>query len=517
MKRYLFILLLIPFALFGQTKYYVATTGDDSDLGTISEPFATFQHGVNVAQPGDTVFFRGGTYMSTSEVEINPEKYGGGVGNSGTHENPIVYMSYPGEWAIFDCSLHCNGALPQYNSAIDIQYVEYITFKDFEIRNVSQCDSVISGAIGGAYSRNLTFDHLIIHNIAQRAFSMLGGAWLSVHEEGMAGYEDEPYWPTAYDSTYFINCDIYDLCDTLSSRYFPHPGNNADGFKVTFYKGNYVEWRNCRIWNYSDDAVDASPANGATFAFYGNWIMSSRKYDSYDMEGNGLKMACFTEVHDTELPTGRTIVKNNLAIYCKAIAYANNLFINGTVYTQDSALICNNVAFRSGGGFNEFSYTDFVSKSEYFNNLGYDNDLYYTIPNDFYGSPIVSIIESHNTMDFVGGWPGWSMTDTVTVTDADFVGLSGNDNADSLYLVGLFTHERQSNGNLPSAGLLRLAEGSDLIGAGTNVGMSTTPDIGIDWAWLDSQGTQAVPRHKIRLGSNGKIQVSSRGRIIYIP
>lgn len=74
------------------TTYYVATTGNDtSNPGTLSQPFATIQKGINMvgaAGPGSTVIVRGGTYNITSSISI---------ATSGTSGNPITIKAYPGE------------------------------------------------------------------------------------------------------------------------------------------------------------------------------------------------------------------------------------------------------------------------------------------------------------------------------------------------------------------------------------------------------------------------------------
>ncbi len=81
------------------TDYYVATTGSDSNAGTMAAPFATLQKGVNTAVAGDTVYIRGGTYNITT-----PATTGAGVNftKSGTAQSPINYFAYQGELPVFD-------------------------------------------------------------------------------------------------------------------------------------------------------------------------------------------------------------------------------------------------------------------------------------------------------------------------------------------------------------------------------------------------------------------------------
>lgn len=76
-----------PTEAFAATGYYVSTAGSDSNNGTsLSTPFKTIQKAASVAQAGDSVTVRGGTYRET----VTPA-------NSGTAANPITYQAYPGE------------------------------------------------------------------------------------------------------------------------------------------------------------------------------------------------------------------------------------------------------------------------------------------------------------------------------------------------------------------------------------------------------------------------------------
>lgn len=60
--------------------------GADGNAGTLAAPFATIQHAADVAQAGDTVFVRGGTYRET----ITPA-------HSGSANAPIIFEPYNGE------------------------------------------------------------------------------------------------------------------------------------------------------------------------------------------------------------------------------------------------------------------------------------------------------------------------------------------------------------------------------------------------------------------------------------
>lgn len=64
--------------------YYVATNGDDTNTGTLLEPFASIMHAKSIIQPGDTVHIYGGTYHE--ELAL---------GNlSGADGSPITFQAY---------------------------------------------------------------------------------------------------------------------------------------------------------------------------------------------------------------------------------------------------------------------------------------------------------------------------------------------------------------------------------------------------------------------------------------
>lgn len=110
--------------------YYVATTGSDSNPGTLAAPFLTLQQGVNRAVAGDTVIVRDGTYGHVNSVT-------GGDSSSNEYAPVVLYNSgTAGAWitikaehkgaAVLDCEMLCDAYINLYNAS-------YILIQDLVI------------------------------------------------------------------------------------------------------------------------------------------------------------------------------------------------------------------------------------------------------------------------------------------------------------------------------------------------------------------------------------------------
>lgn len=476
--------LLLSLAGLSQTTHYVKSTGSDSNTGAdTTNAWASMQHAFDETRPGDTTYFLKGTYYSNIRSRIDPSL---SVGYSGKSDSIITYAGYPahvaaGDLPIFDCKYHCDSSSIQYNSCISLNYVEYIHFKNMTIRNVYQCAAVLNGAISSSYSRNLVFDHIIMHNIGQRGFYIVSGAWLTHYQDGDT--EVVPYWDTKYDSTYFINCDVYNLCDSISSN----PGNGADAWKTIHYRGNYISWEGCRAWNYSDDALDPSLVNGGFWRINNCWAMPGTDYISIggdDNEQNGFKMS--SNAYRDPIPSEHFgVLTNCLTLWGKQ--GFTTLELNKF---RGNFLVYNNTAYKAGIGYYGTGNGTAANPRTtiYRNNIEWLSTEISAI-SGWYGvvllfdTGIPLYPESNNTWDAKDGYPDAEITDTVTVTDADFLTV------DSTTLVSLFLGTRQSDNSLPVNRPFQLAETSDLIDKGrqplstdsTDYTISytgTAPDIG---------------------------------------
>ncbi len=98
MKNYIFLFILLCGFSVNKTfaaTYYVATTGNDTNAGTNSLPFATIGKAAAIAIAGDIVIIKSGTYKPTTRIQVT---------NSGTETAPITFMAEVKDGAIIDGS-----------------------------------------------------------------------------------------------------------------------------------------------------------------------------------------------------------------------------------------------------------------------------------------------------------------------------------------------------------------------------------------------------------------------------
>lgn len=111
---------------------YVATNGSDRNPGTLQQPLLTLQQAVNQANPGTTIYLRGGTHYLPKSVWIGDDR-------SGKPNAPVVIRSYQSEKPILDGS-----KTPKDNHCITIggQYIDLI---GLECRNSTGGGFVVWG------------------------------------------------------------------------------------------------------------------------------------------------------------------------------------------------------------------------------------------------------------------------------------------------------------------------------------------------------------------------------------
>ena len=484
MRKLLIIFLsLLSILSYAQTVYYCQDTSEnanasDANAGTdIDYPWASWQHAFETPEAGDTVYFRGGVWYPDSHysesvnsaLHLDPHgKVGAAVGNDGESDAWIYFWAYPSDYAagnfpILDCS-QVDTVGEFYNTAISFYWCNYFHLKGLTVRNAYQinagANSVVAGGVGAWTCSNFIYENMTIYNMGGRGNSHFSAFGVPEGEGGPIA--------TDADTTRWINCDIYNCADPYTYTGHPEqehdPYNAADGWKVQNYFGGYFLFDGCRAWNCSDDGFDPSGSQLTVikncWSFYNGW------YGEGVLDGNGIKTG---GVSDSIAPSITRIIKGNVTAfnagagiyhldYAPSYRNISRVYNNTTCYNHYNFLL-NDSTQNPGKSF----------LGEFYNNISYASDN---------GAPMAFSYswhkESHNVWDAaINAWGGvW--TDTVTISDADFVTV------DSTTLMTLLLASRQSDGSLPASKPFTLAEGSDMIDMGKTIisGIDTILDAG---------------------------------------
>lgn len=120
--RTLIALACLHASLAGAATWYVAPppAGDDSNPGTLAQPWATLQHAAEQLAPGDVLEVRAGRYA------------GFYLDTSGTAVDPITIRNFPGETPIVDAD---NPVTPD---GINLEGASYVVVEGFRVENTTR-------------------------------------------------------------------------------------------------------------------------------------------------------------------------------------------------------------------------------------------------------------------------------------------------------------------------------------------------------------------------------------------
>jgi hypothetical protein len=197
--------------------YYVSTSGNDANAGTLASPFRTIQHAASVAVAGDTVLVRGGVYNEL----VSPPHSGSAT------QGYIVFSAYPGEVATIDGT---GLAIPGGQwGLVTLAGRSYVVVQGFELRNytTARTRSVPVGIYVYGAGSNLQIVNNHIHDITTTAKTT--PAACSSNALGLAVYGSAT--PAAISGLVVSGNEI-DSLQTGCSESMSIDGN-VDGFAVT--------------------------------------------------------------------------------------------------------------------------------------------------------------------------------------------------------------------------------------------------------------------------------------------
>ncbi|UUU20102.1 right-handed parallel beta-helix repeat-containing protein [Streptomyces sp. DSM 40750] len=259
---------------YAATSLYVATNGNDSNAGTLSAPLRTIQRAVDLAQAGDTILIRGGTYAPTANIQLL---------KSGTASQPIRMGNYNGERVVID-----GEGMPYTPGAVGSSIPRaqrgaiHIEGDHWRLSGLE----IVNGPYGifGVDTNGNVFDRLITRN----------------------NYESGAHIQGASSSNQFINLDSYGNRDPRKN------GESADGLAIKEGSGTGNVVRGARLWNNSDDGLDfwefLSPVTVEGSVGYANGY-NRWNLPNFTGDGNGFKLG---GGGDEDLPAAH-VVRNSMA------------------------------------------------------------------------------------------------------------------------------------------------------------------------------------------------------------
>lgn len=259
--------------------WYVATSGSDSNNGSLGSPFRTIEKAVTAVKAGETIYVRGGTYSLTATITLS---------KSGTENSLISMVAYPGEIPVLDFS----GQIQSAGSRGVVLTGSWWQIKGISITGAGDNGMIISGGTN--------------NRIEQCSFYRNRDSGLQIDNGAAANL--------------IRNCDSYFNAD-------PPENGNADGFAPKLTAGSGNSFYGCRAWRNSDDGWDGylRGTNDITTTLESCWSFENGYLENgtdagVNANGNGFKMGG----SDDKALEHNFILKNCLAFSNKSKGFDQN-------------------------------------------------------------------------------------------------------------------------------------------------------------------------------------------------
>ena len=243
-----------------------------------------------IVEPGSVVLLRGGVYDVTSNI-----KFFGGDENA-----PVLYRSFPGEWAIFDGASNTKG-----DNIFVRALQDYTIIRDIEIRNMPR---------QGLYIRG---NYNIIDGVISHHNTNAGIHVFSAYED--FPYEDEGSYNTITYCTVHDNSDVGLNGDGMAN------GGNADGILISSGEANVVTYNT--VYANSDDGIDVWASTNSYIGF--NRVSGSGLGD-----GNGMGIKAGGGPNGEDANVEYNIVFNNKELGLTFNSGEGQRFLYNTSYNN---------------------------------------------------------------------------------------------------------------------------------------------------------------------------------------
>jgi hypothetical protein len=438
MKQKITVLLLTLFlsAKLLSTTYFVATTGSDSNAGTIDKPFLTVPKAIGKVIAGDTIYVRTGTYPGTQTLQIK---------KAGTSDARITLSAYPPDLT----SVYPKDGRPVMDfssSATGSQGYRLSGANYWHIYGLKFINAPDNGMIVDYSTNNTTVEYCAFYHNHDAGFQI-----------GDSSHD-----------FYVINCDSYENADIFTDG--SGTGGNADGFAAKLAVGTNVIFRGCRSWKNSDDGWDGYLRSDIPILTvlencwtWGNGIYWKDGTTTSNMNGQGFKLGgCDAAADGYKYQAHHFRLINCLSAYNKSKGFDQN-------NNAGSIWLYNCTSYKNPGG--EFQ-------------VGNGSKAIYVAGAEELVTNCVALSGTSNA--FRTANTTTNATNAVLTTNNFNTSVSDFVSVDSTGLSAI----RKIDGSLPDISFMHLKTGSTLINTGTvytaieyygNTGIpfnDTAPDLG---------------------------------------
>ena len=251
--------------------YFVSPAGDDDSPGSESQPWGSFQHATDSAQPGDTVCFRDGIYMAEDGIRVT---------KSGTPDNPIMFIAYPGERPFLDGGGEAGDLLLLDQGASNLR------MSGFTLRNFNSWGLSLDGE-----NRNIQLDHITVEGGEAGVHFTYGEEELGPPAEGPVEHitlEDSLIINSEYTG---VDCTpgpcndmIFRKIEVYGSGLMGESSFGSDGIAIS--RGYPVLVEDCYIHDNGGDGIDLNSRDVDGYA-QGVVVRRNRVVRNYQ---NGIKL-----------------------------------------------------------------------------------------------------------------------------------------------------------------------------------------------------------------------------------
>lgn len=315
-----------------QATYYVSPSGNDSNPGTLSQPFQTIQKArdvvrtINSNMTGDIIIYLcGGTYTLTDTLNLDQS-------DSGTNGYNIIYQNYPGEnpiissetqitgWSLYDAAKSIYKATVP--SSLDTRqlYVDGVRAVRAKGLDNPGWSNIVSGIYSSnGYSSALNNVYLTVDLGSTQTVGMV-----KLYPRPYDTMTQSPCYPV--DFTIQVSTDGTNFTTVKTVTNEPNPVKNPKEYSFTSTQARYVKLNVTKLGLPNVDEPTVYRLQLLEIGIYGsgNLALNKTATSNDSWESSGFSVTNLTDGNLSNCYTSNNHSSDSASIYTRIDLGANN-------------------------------------------------------------------------------------------------------------------------------------------------------------------------------------------------